>query len=151
MGLESFAHSLMYSLLLYREGRFDEAKANGRKGLELNNADASWFDLMIDGSQGLDMRQQGMETFTRISDKHALPPNAEMFFWMLLDDTDQAMTIARRLEQEAGLYELELIFTEEFRAFRQHREFEDFVTAVGLTEYWSSAGCAWLDDELRCR
>lgn len=66
MGLESFAHSLMYSLLLYREGRFDEAKANGRKGLELNNADASWFDLMIDGSQDLDMRQQGMETFTRI-------------------------------------------------------------------------------------
>jgi len=55
------------------------------------------------------------------------------------------------IRQEAGLYELELIFTEEFRAFRQHREFEDFVTAVGLTEYWSSAGCGWLDDELRCR
>jgi DNA-binding winged helix-turn-helix (wHTH) protein/TolB-like protein/tetratricopeptide (TPR) repeat protein len=151
MGLEDFAHSLMYSLLLYREGRFDEAKANGKKGLALKNMDAGWFELIIDGSQDLAQRQQAVQTLEQVSAMDVLPPNAAMFFWMLLDETDRAMAVARRLEHEFGLYELELIFTDEFRALRQHPEFEDFINAVGLTEYWTSEGCAWIDDQVSCR
>ena len=151
MGLEDFNHSLMYSLLLYREGRFDEAKANGKRGLELSNADASWFDLIVDGSQDPEKRQQAVQTLSQISAMNILPANVEMFLWMLLDEVDRAMTIARQLEQEVGLYEPELIFIDEFRAMRQHPEFEAFINTIGLTEYWTSAGCTWSNDALRCQ
>jgi DNA-binding winged helix-turn-helix (wHTH) protein/TolB-like protein len=151
MGLEDFAHSMMYSLLLFREGRFDEAKSNGKKGLELKNVDAGWFDLIIDGSRGPEQRQQAVQTLNQISVMNLLPPNFELFLWMMLDEVDRAMTIARQLEQQVGLYEAELLFTDEARSLRQHPDFAEFVNAIGLTEYWASAGCAWTDDALRCR
>jgi len=151
MGLENFAHSLMYSLLLYRTGRFDEAKANGKRGLERNSMDASGFELIIDGSRDPDKRSQAVQTLSQISSRNVLPANAEMFIWMLLDEVDRAMAIARQLEQEVGIYEPELIFTDEFSAMRRHPEFADFIGNIGLTGYWRSARCTWSDDQLQCR
>ena len=151
MGLDNYAHSFMYSLLLYREGRFDEAKSSGKRGLQLSNVDASWFDLIVDGSRVPELRQQAVGTLDQISAMNVLPANVEMFFWMLLDDVERALTIARRLELEDGLYEPELLFTDEFRAMRQHPDFADFIRTIGLTEYWTSAGCSWSNDALRCQ
>lgn len=151
-GFENYAHALAYALLMFRQGRFDEAKASGRKGLELSNVhDASWFDLIIDGSHDTAMRPQAIETLSRISSMNVLPANLEMFFWMLLGEVERALTIARRLETEPGLYELELVFTEEFRPMRQHPEFAGFIQAVGLTEYWASVGCNRANDHVSCR
>jgi DNA-binding winged helix-turn-helix (wHTH) protein/TolB-like protein/Tfp pilus assembly protein PilF len=150
MGLENYQHSLAYALLKYREGRFDEAKASGKKGLELSNVSASWFDLIIDGSREPELRPQAVAALDQISSMKVLPVNVEMFFWMLLDDVERALSIARRLEQEGGLYELELVFTDEFRAMRQHPEFLAFIDAMGLSEYWASAGCTWENDAVRC-
>jgi DNA-binding winged helix-turn-helix (wHTH) protein/TolB-like protein len=152
MGLDNYAHSFMYSLLLYRQGRFEEAIASGKRGLALSgDFDTSWFDLIVDGSRVPELRQQAVQTLEQISAINVLPANVEMFFWMLLEEVDRALTIARRLELEGGLYETELLFTDEFRAMRQHPDFEEFVTAIGLTEYWASAGCTWFDDRVRCR
>lgn len=152
MGLENYAHSFMYSLLLYREGKFAEAKESGKQGLALSGAaDTSWFDLIVDGSRVPELRQQAIDTLDQISGLGVLPANAEMFFWMLLDEVDRALIIARRLERENGLYETELLFTDEFRAMRQHPEFVEFINAIGLTEYWASAACAWIDDSVRCQ
>jgi DNA-binding winged helix-turn-helix (wHTH) protein/TolB-like protein/Flp pilus assembly protein TadD len=152
LGLDNYAHSFMYSLLLYRQGRIIEAKDSGKRGVALiSDVDASWFDLIVDGSLQPELRQQAVETLDQISAKNVLPANAEMFFWMLLDEVDRALTIARRLEQEDGLYETELLFTDEFRVMRQHPDFEELVTAIGLSEYWASAGCNWSGDNVRCR
>ena len=152
MGLENYAHSFMYSLLLYRERKFAEAKESGKQGLALSGAaDTSWFDLIVDGSRVPELRQQAIDTLDQISGLGVLPANAEMFFWMLLDEVDRALVIARRLERENGLYETELLFTDEFRAMRQHPEFVEFINAIGLTEYWASAACAWIDDSVRCQ
>lgn len=152
MGLDNYAHSFMYSLLLYRQGSFAEAKDNGKRGVALiSDVDASWFDLIVDGSRVPELRPQAVQTLDQISAMNVLPANAEMFFWMLLGEVDRALTIARRLEQEDGLYETELLFTDEFRAMRQHPDFEELVTAIGLSEYWASAGCNWSDDRVRCQ
>lgn len=151
-GFENYAHSLARALLMYRQGRFDEAKASGRKGLELSSVDdASWFDLIIDGGHDEAVRPQAVQMLSQVSSMNVLPANLEMFFWMLLGEVERAMSIARRLESEPGLYELELVFTDEFRPMRAHPEFADFFASIGLTEYWERAGCAWSDDNLRCR
>jgi tetratricopeptide (TPR) repeat protein len=151
-GLENYAHSFMYSLLLYHLGQFDEAKANGKRGLALSGSvDTGWFDLIIDGSREPELRPQAIATLDQVSGMNVLPANAEMFFWMLLDEVDRALEIARRLEREDGLYETELLFTDEFRAMRQHSEFAELIDAIGLAEYWASAGCTWSDDRVRCQ
>ena len=151
-GFENYAHSLAYALLMYRQGRFEEAKASGRRGLELSNVgDTSWFDLIIDGGHDPAIRPQAIETLSRISSLGVLPANLEMFFWTLLGEVDRAFSIARRLEAEPGLYELELVFTDEFGAMRQRPAFTDFLDEIGLTEYWAGAGCTWSDDAVHCQ
>lgn len=151
MGLENYQHALANALLDYRQGRFEEAKMSGKAGLALSNVEASWFDLIIDGSRDTGHRPQAVATLEKISVAKVLPVNVEMFFWMMLGDADRALAIARRLEREGGLYELELIFTDEFAPMRQHPGFASFIEAIGLQEYWTSRGCGWSDDRVRCQ
>ena len=151
MGLENFGHMLMYSLYLYRTGRFEDAKVFGKHGFALNGVDADWFAVIVDGSRETEKREQAIQTLSEISAMNVLPENVEMFFWMMLDEVERAMTIARRLETEVGLYEPELIFTNEFRAMRRHPDFDDFVEAIGLSEYWDSVGCALSGTVVYCQ
>jgi len=60
------------------------------------------------------------------------------------------MKIARRSEAGGALFEIEIIFIDEFREFRQHPEFMDFVDGLGLVDYWNSAGCTWVNDNVEC-
>ena len=60
------------------------------------------------------------------------------------------MDIARRTEREGGLFEQEIIFIDEYKAFREHPEFMGFIEGIGLKRYWDSAGCTWANDRLTC-
>jgi hypothetical protein len=68
----------------------------------------------------------------------------------LLGETDRAMAVARRLEETPGLFELELLFIDEFKPLREHAQFPAFVTAIGLSEYWDNAGCTWSPESVVC-
>ena len=70
---------------------------------------------------------------------------------MLLGDIDRAMRVARNSETDGGLFEIELIYVDEFRDFRIHPGFQDFVNRIGLAGYWDSVGCDWVADRLDCR
>ena len=142
MGLENFGHMLMYSLYLYRTGQVEDAKVFGKHGFALNDVDADWFHLIVDGSRDAGQREMAVQTLSEVSAMNVLPANVEMFFWILLDEVERAMEIARRLETEVGLYEPELMFTKEFTAMRRHPDFDDLTRAIGLTEYWDSVNCA---------
>jgi hypothetical protein len=58
--------------------------------------------------------------------------------------------VARRLEDTPGLFELDLLFIQEFKSLRQHADFPAFADAIGLTEYWSNAGCTWSPERVSC-
>ena len=69
---------------------------------------------------------------------------------VLLGDVDTAMRIARGAEDESSVYEIEIIYLDEYRDFRRHPEFADFTAGVGLNAYWDEAGCAWQNDRIVC-
>lgn len=148
---ENFNHLIMYSLYLYRSDRIDEAKMYGKRAFELNGVDAPWFDVIVDGGNDPERREQAVQVLSEISATNALPNNVEMFFWMMLEDVERALAIAKRLEDEVGLYEPELLFTREFQALRRHSEFADLTRAIGLSEYWDSENCALAGTVVRCQ
>ena len=150
MNLEASIHSLAYSLYLIRSGNIDGAKTYAKAGLDQNNVDSTWVDPVFDGLNEGGDRQQSLGILTRLSAMGALPENVEMTLWQLFGEVDPAMTVARRLERTGGLFELEIIFIDEFATFRQHPDFTDFIEAIGLTEYWSNAGCLWVNDRVEC-
>jgi len=143
-------HSMAYSLFLIRSGRIEEAKTHAKIALEQNDIDTRWVDPVFDGFNNLENRQRSIDIVAELSAAGALSPNVELSVWALLGQTDRAMEVARRLEETPGLYELELLFIEEFKSLRQHEKFPAFADAIGLTEYWSNAGCEWTPDSVIC-
>lgn len=150
MDLQASIHSLAYSLYLIRSDDIEGAKTFAKAGLAQNNVDSSWVDPVFDGLKAGGDRQRSIAILGQLSGMGALPENVEMTLWQLLGEVGLAMTVARRLEQTGGLFELEIIFIDEFDSFRQHPDFPDFVRAIGLTDYWSSAGCIWTNDHVEC-
>lgn len=150
MDLQASIHFLAYSLYLIRSGDVDGAKTFAKAGLDQNNVDSSWVDPVFDGLNDGGNREQSLSILNQLSGMGALPENVEMTLWQLFGEVGPAMTVARRLEQTGGLFELEIIFIDEFATFRQHPEFPEFIRAIGLTEYWLNAGCIWANDRVEC-
>ncbi len=150
MDLQASIHSLAYSLYLIRLGNVDAAVTYARAGLEQNNVDSSWVSPVLSGLREDGDRKQSLAILSQLSGMGALPENVEMTLWQLFGEVEKAMSVARRLEERGGLFELEIIFIDEFASLRQHPDFSGFVTAIGLTDYWSSAGCIWTNDHVEC-
>jgi DNA-binding winged helix-turn-helix (wHTH) protein/TolB-like protein len=150
MNYEASIHSLAYSLFLIRTGDIEEAKLRATEGLEENNLESGWVGIIFDGIADEMKRPAAITVLEQVYASGAMPDNVAITLWVLLGNPDQAMAIARRSEGDGGLFEIEIIYIDEFREFRQHPRFNDFVTTVGLTAYWENAGCAWLDDRVTC-
>ena len=76
--------------------------------------------------------------------------NVIMTISILLGDVDRAMTVARGLATGDSVYEIEIIYVEEFREFRRHPDFGEFVESVGLQRYWDEANCTLIEDRVAC-
>jgi hypothetical protein len=74
-----------------------------------------------------------------------------MTLWALFDNGDKVMEIALQQAAEFGaIYEQETIFLDEFDILREHDQFPQLLQALGLTDYWSSIGCRWHEDQVVC-
>jgi len=150
MNLKTPLHFMAYSLFLVRSGQIEEAKEHAKSALAQNDVSLDWVDSVFDGFDQLEKRQQSIDIVAELSAANALPATVELVLWALLGETDRAMAIARRLEETPSLIELELLFIDEFKSLRQHADFPAFAKAIGLTEYWSNAGCTWNPDRVSC-
>jgi len=150
MDLHTPMHSMAYSLFLIRSGRIEEAKEQAKIALEQNDVDTRWVDPVFDGFAEAEKHQQAVDIVAQLSASNLLPETVELTLWALLDEPDRAMKVAQRLEETPGLFELELLFIEEFRPLREHVGFPAFTDAIGLTAYWSNAGCTWSPARVSC-
>jgi len=68
----------------------------------------------------------------------------------LLNDGERAMSVARRLEKSGEVFEAELMFIPQFSVLRKHPDFPALLDAIGMTDYWTSIGCTWQRDYVKC-
>jgi DNA-binding winged helix-turn-helix (wHTH) protein/TolB-like protein/Tfp pilus assembly protein PilF len=150
MQLEAPIHSLAHALFLIRTNQIDDARRMAKLGLEQNGLESDWIDPAFLGFEQPESQQQSIDLIANLAADQRLPPTVEITLWALYGEVDRAMAVARRLEDNVGSLELEIIFIDEFADFRQHPEFPAFVEAIGLNTYWSNAGCTWRDDKVTC-
>ena len=154
MGVGAPEHHFAYSMFLIRDNRLEDARARMKVGLELAQSDDWWVDPVIDalahpGNQ--EMRDIAFEAVEKmIAD--GVSPFITMTVWALFGEADRVMEIAMQVaESEPGtLYELEIIYLDEFKVLREHQNFPALLQALGLTDYWDSIGCRWSDDQVHC-
>lgn len=150
MNLQTPMHFMAYSLFLIRSDRIEEAKEYAKFAVVQFGVSPDWVDPVFDGFKQPEKRQQAIDIVAELSAASALTADIELSLWVLLGKTDRAMEVARRLEETPSLFELELLFIQEFRVLREHEDFPAFAEAIGLTEYWNHAGCTWSPEKVRC-
>ncbi len=147
-------HHIAYSFFLIRDDRLDEAKNSINFALSLANRDNWWVDVIFDALNNPDDQERQQIAFSTIdgmSSDEAMPPYVMMTIWALFDNGDKIIEIALQQAREVGvIYELETIFLDEFDVLRDHPDFPQFLSAIGLTDYWNSVGCIWQTQQLVC-
>ena len=150
MEFSASVHALAYALYLIRDGDIEAAKASTRNALEELDLDTSWVGPLFDGFVDPSQREQAIALLDQLQATGQMPANVIMSAAVLLGDADRAMAVARGPEIERDAFDIEIIYIDQFRAFRQHPDFEAFTQEVGLANYWRDAGCSWVDDRISC-
>lgn len=150
MELEASIHSLAYSLFLIRTQRFDEAAASAARALVEIDLPTDWIEPVFDGIADPAKRDSALALLERLDASGEMPANVIMTLSVLLGDVDRAMRVARGMAGGDSVFEIEIVFIDEFREFRAHPEFPAFIEEVGLAEYWESAGCHWTIEAVQC-
>ncbi len=154
MGVGAPEHHFAYTLFLIRDHRLEDARASMKFGLALAQSDDWWVDPVIDalahpGNQ--EMLDIAIETIDKMITDSVFP-YITMTVLALFGQADRVMEIAMQVaESEPGtLYELEIIYLDEFKLLREHENFPELLQALGLTDYWTGIGCRWSNDQVLC-
>jgi hypothetical protein len=115
-------------------------------------ADDWWVDPVFDGlahPSNQEMLDIAFETIGKMT-AAGVPPYITMTLWALFEQADRAMEVAMQVAESGTLYEIEIIYLDEFKQLREHERFPELLQALGLTDYWSDIGCRWTNDRVLC-
>ena len=147
-------HHLAYALFQLRVSRNDLARQSVLTAFQLAQRPVTWVDPVIDSigdPDNLDARAAALVALDAAADQRSLLPYVSITVYTLLGEVDRAMEIALQAAASDGaIYELEIVFVDEFQAFREHPKFFDLLESLGVMRQWSNMGCRWANDNLVC-
>ena len=144
-------HVMSYALFLIRDERVNEAREMARRAMVLYRLDSGWVDPVFDGLVQLPESASLIAALEEYSAPNAIPSNtALVMFWVLAGQVDQAMEMAWQLVDDRNFFDIELIYLDEFQILREHEDFPRLLDEIGLTDYWRSADCHWVNNEVTC-
>ena len=68
----------------------------------------------------------------------------------ILGDTDGALQMAISSSEVREFAEIDFLFLPELRPLREHPDFSDLITMLGVQAYWDATGCTWQNDLVSC-
>ena len=156
-GVGSPIHHFGYTMFLIRDNQLGKARASTKYAYRLLQADDWWVDPVFDGlanPDDKDLRAAAYKTIRRMV-AEGVPPYITMITWALFEEPDRVMEIAMQIADSGTLYayesaQVEIFYLDELKSFREHPDFSELLRKLGLTDYWSSIGCRWQDDQVLC-
>lgn len=143
-------HLLPYTLLLVQDGRYEEAANAAIAASEAAGVRSNWIAPVFSGFRDPELREDALRAVAEASADDTLSPAAEVTTRVILGDIDGAMAIANRLVEPGEIFAMDLLFTPEFRALREHRDFIPLLERLGVVDYWDVAGCSFDGDKVNC-
>lgn len=157
MGPGAPIHHFGYTMFLMRDGRLEEARASTRIAVGLLQGNDFWVDPIFNSlanPEDPDLRNIAFGATEQLVANNTLP-YVTMIIWALLGQADRVMEVAMNLAESGKLYEhesaqVEIIYLDELKPLREHEEFPALLQKLGLSDYWTSIGCQWSDDQVLC-
>ncbi|MCK5326089.1 MAG: winged helix-turn-helix domain-containing protein [Woeseiaceae bacterium] len=149
-GATGATHLMGYSLILVRQGRYDEASALLLKAFEVDGASPDWIEPVFAALSGSSPPSAGLAIVDEAAAQGQMPEQGEFIVRMLLGDLEGAMSVARLLEKPGEVFEMDLLFIPETKPLRDHPEFMDLMRSLGISEYWYERGCTLIEAGVDC-
>jgi DNA-binding winged helix-turn-helix (wHTH) protein/TolB-like protein len=150
LGLVYPTHQLARALLLFREGRIDEARDVAIAATGMDGDHAEWVDPVFAAFADPLQVDAALSVLQETTDGSSIEPTVEVIARTLFGDIDGAMAIARRLQGVGELFEMDLLYIPELQPLREHPDFMPLLKSLGVIDYWSQADCQWTGTKATC-
>lgn len=150
LGDAGITHYLGEALFSLREGRVTDAYARTKSSAERESRSQQWMKPVFEALQHPSKRELGLDAINIAASNRDIGYQVEFFVRVNLGDLDGAMRIAQLLLEEGEVFEMDILWIPEMRAFREHDGFNDLIAALGIVDYWAQRGCAFVDDRVSC-
>jgi DNA-binding winged helix-turn-helix (wHTH) protein/TolB-like protein len=142
-GASGPTHTMGYALFLFREGRSAQAYESARDAAQMAGDSEDWIDPVFAALDDETHRAAAVAAVDEAASQGGISRQFEFIVRTVLGDLDGAMSVARLLESEGEVFEMDLLFIPEVQPLREHPDFGELLDALGITEYWRARGCTW--------
>lgn len=149
-GASGPTHMMGYALYLFREGRSDEAYDISRDAAQVAGGSEAWIDPVFAALDDASDRNTALAAVDEAVSQDGISRQVEFIVRTVLGDLDGAMSVARLLESEGEVFEMDLLFIPEVEPLREHPNFGELLDALGITDYWRARDCAWTGTSAVC-
>jgi DNA-binding winged helix-turn-helix (wHTH) protein/TolB-like protein/Tfp pilus assembly protein PilF len=149
-GASGPTHMMGYALFLFREGRSAEAYDISREAARVAGGSEAWIDPVFAALDDEARREAALAAVDEAVLQNGISAQVEFIVRTVLGDLDGAMRVARLLESEGEVFEMDLLFIPEVEPLREHPEFSDLLDALGILNYWQVRGCTWTGSGAVC-
>ena len=149
-GATGSSHMMGYALFLFREERSEEAYELSHQVARAAGSDEEWIDPVFVALDDETHRAAAVAAVDEAAAQGGISRQIEFIVRTVLGDLDGAMQVARLLESEGEVFEMDLLFIPEVQPLREHPEFGELLDALGITEYWRVRACTWTGRSAVC-
>ena len=142
-GASGWTHTMGYALFLFREGRSAEAYELSRQAAQMAGGSEAWIDPVFAALDDASRSADALAAVDIAASSGGISRQIEFIVRTVLGDLDGAMGVARLLETEGEVFEMDLLFIPEVEPLRGHPEFGELLDALGISAYWQARGCTW--------
>jgi DNA-binding winged helix-turn-helix (wHTH) protein/TolB-like protein len=142
-GASGPTHTMGYALFLFREGRSEEAYEVTREAAQMAGGTGAWIDPVFAALDDETQRDAALAAVDAAAMEDGISRQIEFIVRVVLGDLDGAMNVARLLQSEGEVFEMDLLFIPEVEPLREHPDFGGLLDALGITDYWRTRGCTW--------
>ncbi len=149
-GASGPTHTMGYALFLFREGRSAEAYELTQQASRMAGGSEAWIDPVFAALDDAALSEAALAAVNAAASEDSISPQIEFIVRTVLGDLDGALGVARRLESEGEVFEMDLLFIPEVQPLREHPGFGYLLDALGISAYWQARGCTWTGASAVC-
>jgi DNA-binding winged helix-turn-helix (wHTH) protein/TolB-like protein len=139
-----------YALFLFREGRSAEAYELSKQAAQMAGGSEAWIDPVFAALDDPALRETAVAAVDDAAAGNDISRQIEFITRTVLGDLDGAMNVARLLESEGEVFEMDLLFIPEVAPLRERPDFAELLKALGIADYWRARGCSWTGASAAC-
>lgn len=151
LGEKGAIHQLAHALLLIRDNRIEEAARIASTASKAAGVSIDWVEPVFAAFADPSLSGPALQALNQASHERTPGLLIQVTARTMLGDVKGAMEVARQLEEPGEGFHMDLLFTPELQALRDHPDFLPLLERLGVVGYWQESGCNYDGTRAVCK